>query len=145
MKYDKAGLIVLCGKGNPKVALVKGKFSQRWGFPKGNVEHGETYKNAAIREFKEETGYEVTELLQGLSLEVKGEPSKIFYLSITDVCFDMIPQESEISESKWLSLKDLCQDKMYTYETRLLYKILMGYSRLPKQIKIKKLIDYLMS
>jgi len=143
MKYGKAGLIVLCSKGNPKLALVKSKFSERWGFPKGDVEYGESYKTAAIREFKEETGHKITDLLQGVTLEVKGEPSKIFYLSIVDTCFDMVPQESEISDTKWLNIKDLCQDKMYTYEVRLLHKILMGYSRIPKQIKIKNLIDSL--
>lgn len=143
MKYEKAGIIVLCRDKPTKVALVKSKFSGKWGFPKGNVEQNEDYKDAAKREFKEETGHMILEPIEGLALTLRGEPSKIFYVDVVDQCFDMTPQESEITETRWFPLSELSQDKGFTYETRVFHKIIMGYSRLPSQVRIKRLVDSL--
>lgn len=143
MKYDKAGIIVICRKLPLSVALIKGKQSGRWGFPKGNVERNESYMEAAKREFKEETGHMILEPMENLTLALKGEPSKIFYVDVVDECFDMKPQESEILETRWFPLAELSQDKMFTYETRVFHKIIMGYSKIPQQRRIKTLIDSL--
>lgn len=50
-----AGLIVFRFEGEPKIILLEyGR--GLWGFPKGNIEPGESEEEAAIRETKEETG-----------------------------------------------------------------------------------------
>lgn len=52
----KAGAMVV---DQGKVLLVTGKEGNVWSFPKGHAEQGETIEETAIREVKEETGYEV--------------------------------------------------------------------------------------
>ena len=53
----KAGVVIF----NPpskSVLLVQSR-GNLWGFPKGSIEENETIEAAAIREVKEETGYEL--------------------------------------------------------------------------------------
>lgn len=142
MEFGKAGLIVIC-KREKKVALIKGAISGKWGFPKGDVENGESLKQCAVREFKEETGHEIESIVHDLSLKVKGNPNRIYFLSIVEQKFNMVYQRSEISEAKWVDLKSIRNtDKNYVYDTRLLSKIMMGYSSIYEQNKLKKYIDY---
>lgn len=142
MEFGKAGLIVIC-KRDKKVALIKGAKSGKWGFPKGDVENGESLKQCAVREFKEETGHEIRSIVDDLSLKIKGEPNRIYFLSIVEQSFNMVHQRSEISEAKWIDLKSISNtDKNYVYDTRILAKIMMGYSKLYDQKKLKNYIDY---
>jgi 8-oxo-dGTP pyrophosphatase MutT (NUDIX family) len=60
----KAGCVVVNDKG--EVLLVGDKEGKIWAFPKGHAENGETLEQVALREVKEETGYEV-EILKRLS------------------------------------------------------------------------------
>ena len=56
MKFEKScGCIVL---NNEQVLLVKHN-KGHWDFPKGHVEEGETEKQTALREVKEETNIDV--------------------------------------------------------------------------------------
>lgn len=60
----KAGCVVL--NENEEVLLVSNNKGEIWAFPKGHSEEGETLEQSALREVKEETGYEV-EILKRLS------------------------------------------------------------------------------
>jgi len=51
--------IILYHPVHNKYLLVRGKYSQKWGFPKGHMEDGEAEEETAIREFEEETGLRV--------------------------------------------------------------------------------------
>ena len=52
------GIIVRAAKKGPKVLLVHRKRYNDWSFPKGKLDEGEKFKEAALREVMEETGYE---------------------------------------------------------------------------------------
>lgn len=52
-KY-KSG-IILHNPTTNHILIVQSR-GNMWGFPKGSMEHGETFKECAIREFREETG-----------------------------------------------------------------------------------------
>ena len=45
---------------NGSILLVRGKSNQKWQLPGGLIDPGETADEAALREFKEETGFELT-------------------------------------------------------------------------------------
>ena len=52
------GIIVRAAKKGPKVLLVHRKRYNDWSFPKGKLEEDQKFKEAALREVMEETGYE---------------------------------------------------------------------------------------
>jgi len=54
------GIVVKPGKKGPKVLLVHRPRYNDWSFPKGKVDPGETFKEAALREVEEETGFTCT-------------------------------------------------------------------------------------
>lgn len=69
-----------------------------WDLPKGKTEEGETYKEAAVRECYEETGFEISEddlLLIGEVAYRKGKRLVLFFYTA--------PEKPEISELECLS------------------------------------------
>ena len=60
----KVGCVILNNKG--EVLLITDKKRKIWSFPKGHAESGETLEQTALREVKEETGYDV-EIIKRLS------------------------------------------------------------------------------
>ena len=57
--YKKAGAFIIDPSTN-RIVLVRGKYADIWGVPKGSVEADEDVLVAAMREVKEETGIELT-------------------------------------------------------------------------------------
>ena len=51
------GVIVRAAKKGPKVLLIHRQRYNDWSFPKGKLEPGEKFKQAAVREVLEETGF----------------------------------------------------------------------------------------
>jgi predicted NUDIX family NTP pyrophosphohydrolase len=72
---EAAGIIPVRIKNNRiQVLLSHGggpqwKGKNLWAIPKGGVEEGETYLEAAVREFQEETGYVIPDISSLIPLE----------------------------------------------------------------------------
>jgi len=103
--------IILYDIQNKKYFLVKGKKSNKWGFPKGHMEEGESEIDTARREFYEETGYN---LPFSSSMDKKYiVKNNIYFIVIIEHCNDLIqiseeiPDKNEIQELKWLSINDI--------------------------------------
>ena len=103
--------IILYDIQNKKYFLVKGKKSNKWGFPKGHMEEGESEIDTARREFYEETGYN---LPFSSSMDKKYiVKNNIYFIVIIERCNDLIqiseeiPDKNEIQELKWLSINDI--------------------------------------
>ncbi|KAK9477972.1 Dcp2, box A domain-containing protein [Lipomyces japonicus] len=95
-----------------KCLLVKGwKASSSWGFPKGKINKAETDQACAIREVIEETGYDVTPLLNAnefITATVREQNLKLFV--VRDVPLDTIfitQTRKEISKIAWVDLNSL--------------------------------------
>ena len=65
MKYEKScgAIIFYRNRRNTKILLVKNNNGRYWSFPKGHIEQGENEEETAIREIKEETGLELTNII----------------------------------------------------------------------------------
>ena len=121
--YEKScGAVVFYnGKSNTRILLVKNNNGRYWSFPKGHIEIGETEKETAVREIKEETSLEV-EIKDGFR-EVSdycpfGKIRKrvVFFLAraFTD---NVKIQEEEIDSFIWVDLQQA--RKLCTYDNDL--------------------------
>jgi 8-oxo-dGTP pyrophosphatase MutT (NUDIX family) len=80
-----------------------------WNVPAGYVDRGEDVENAAVREAKEETGYDIKlDGLFSLYHDTTNEPVKHIYLAHT-VGGELKPQEGEILDVKWLTYQEIIQ------------------------------------
>ena len=111
---------------NNKVLLIQHNIGQ-WGFPKGHVEAGETEKETAIREVKEETGLEVE--IQGdkrYTMEYrtdKGNNKQVVFFLAKKVGGTIKAQEEEVSQIQWLEFPEALQKITYSNTKELLQKI----------------------
>ena len=88
--------IILYDIQNKKYFLVKGKKSNKWGFPKGHMEEGESEIDTARREFYEETGYN---LPFSSSMDKKYiVKNNIYFIVIIEHCNDLIQISEEIPD-----------------------------------------------
>jgi len=102
--------IILFNEKEQKYFLVYGRKSNKWGFPKGHMESGETEKETALREFYEETGFELKN--QDLHNRFQIKNNIYFQISISHPNeliqkTTIIPDSNEILKTAWLSFIDI--------------------------------------
>lgn len=112
MRFEKScGAVVYNIIGNNiEFLIIKHKNGEHWGFPKGHVEFGESENQTAIREISEETGLTV-ELIDEFIYRMKYSPKagtikEVVYFIALSKDRTVKCQESEISEYKWVALRD---------------------------------------
>ena len=70
---EQAGAVVFKNLADPKILIVRAKQDpSNWIFPKGHVEPGESLKQTAVREVREEAGV-ISEIVSALSPVVRFE------------------------------------------------------------------------
>lgn len=91
------------------VLLVKHK-QGHWDFPKGHIEEGETEKETAIREVKEETNLDVVidseKVYKIAYAPKKGIWKEVYFFLAHKIGGQEKPQLSEIAEVKWFSFEE---------------------------------------
>lgn len=104
-KRITAGIILVYPSNNGlEFALVRNKWSKKWGFPKGGVEKEESLKIAAERETYEETG---------LIIKINNENSyrinkTTYFIKILEQKLKMNPRDkNEIIDTRWFNVKEL--------------------------------------
>lgn len=103
---EQAGAIVCrCGKDGPGILVVRArKTPDRWIFPKGHIERGESARIAAVRETREEAGVvarPVKALTPPIEFESAGERVRVRYYLLR-ATGETAPSESR--ERRWLSI-----------------------------------------
>jgi len=105
-RMKKCG-IILYNEDTRCYLLVLGMKSQKWGFPKGHMERGETEQETALRELKEETGID---LLKPLTDRIRFRNNIYFCVSMSSaelpLQFDILDKE-EIETARWFPVKDI--------------------------------------
>jgi len=101
--------IIIHDKNKTDVLLVYGKKSEKWGFPKGHMEDGESEEVTALRELREETG-----INWGKPLETRMRFRNNIYFIVFSDRFEIDPQisiqdQKEIEKVQWFSYQDIFQ------------------------------------
>jgi 8-oxo-dGTP diphosphatase len=113
------GVIVRDGQ----VLLVHRPGHDDWSFPKGKLEPGESWEEAALREVEEETALDCTlgEEIGRTHYLVENEPKEVRYYRMT-ATGEARPQ-NEIDEIRWLSFDLACRLLTYDRDRELLARL----------------------
>jgi len=100
------GLLIRRQAGRLEIALVHRPIHQDWSFPKGKLEEGETFEEAAEREVFEETGF-VCRLLRFIGhteyIDRKGRPKVVAYWVMAAEA-GSFEANDEVDELRWLDI-----------------------------------------
>lgn len=113
-KEESFGIIPLTNRnGHWEVFLIQLKHGRYWGFPKGHAESGESPKETALRELKEETNLDLVRFLQDAPLFEQYEftidrrrISKRVEYFVAEVTGEVILQELELQNGLWISISE---------------------------------------
>jgi 8-oxo-dGTP pyrophosphatase MutT (NUDIX family) len=120
--------------GEPMVVLVRPAGRTTWVMPKGGLELGESREQAAARECREETGYEVEvgPVLGQINYfytrrdERSGKPVRVFkrveFFLMKHRGGDAAAHDQEIDEVRWFSIDEALQRSSYRNERELISK-----------------------
>ena len=109
MKREKScGVLVLRQQVDELyVVLLRHRFGGHWSFPKGHVEAGESERQTALREVREETGLTGIKLMDGFRESVEYSPKPGV-------------KKQEISEIMWAPLSRAAELVSFANDKRLL-------------------------
>lgn len=118
------------------LVLLRHKFGGHWSFPKGHVEAGESERQTALREVREETGL-IIKLLDGFRESVEyfpkpGVKKQVVYFLGEAQSDKLIPQEEEISDLQWTPL-DQASDMVTFANDKRLIRLTKKHLGLPTQ------------
>lgn len=90
--------------GKTRYALVQGRYTGKWSFPKGHANEGELPIECTMREVGEETG--IDELPEPTEYMQVGYGK--YYMFILNEQIQLIPRDTkEIMDTKWVSLDEM--------------------------------------
>jgi 8-oxo-dGTP diphosphatase len=101
------GLVERDGRHGPEVLVVHRPRYDDWSLPKGKLDPGETFEDAALREIEEETGLvcHLHEELEPVHYETHGSPKLVRYWRMTVEAGDVDEREpdDEVDELRWVT------------------------------------------
>ena len=111
------GLVVRHGR----VAVVHRPKYDDWSLPKGKLNDGESWEDAALREVREETGLSCTlreELDSVEYTDPKGRPKTVRYWRMDPLAGEFAPND-EVDELRWLDPDDAARCLTYDHDRQL--------------------------
>jgi ADP-ribose pyrophosphatase YjhB (NUDIX family) len=93
---------ILCYRN--KYALVQGRYTGKWSFPKGHSNEGEQPLECTLREVAEETGIDILPH----PIEYKSLGYGKYYVFIMTEQSNLVPRDTkEIMDTKWVTLEEM--------------------------------------
>jgi 8-oxo-dGTP pyrophosphatase MutT (NUDIX family) len=115
--------------GGVEVCVVHRPRYDDWSLPKGKLDRGETFEQAALREVWEETGLRCRlrrELEEIRYADGKGRPKRVRYW-IMDVAEDQgFTPNDEVDELRWLELPAAAALLTYEHDQELVASLVSG-------------------
>ena len=132
---EAAGGVVVreSADGAPEVAVIHRPRYDDWSLPKGKLERGESWEEAAVREVREETGYEcrlVHELSPIRYTDRKGRPKMVRYWLMEAVDGSFEPGD-EADELRWVGGQEASRLLTYAHDRELVAEA-VGRREVPK-------------
>ena len=113
------------GAGDFEIAVVHRPRYDDWSLPKGKLDAGESFEEAALREVEEETGMRCRlgrELGETHYEDRKGRPKIVRYWAMNDCEGDFQPNE-EVDELRWLPVADAKRLLSYDFDHELVDRV----------------------
>jgi 8-oxo-dGTP diphosphatase len=104
-----------------EIALVHRPRYDDWSLPKGKLDPGESFEEAALREVEEETGMRCRlgrELGETQYTDHKGRPKIVRYWAMGDCDGEFVPN-SEVDELRWVPIDDAKRMLSYDFDRDL--------------------------
>jgi 8-oxo-dGTP diphosphatase len=111
------GLVVRRGSdGQCEVLLVHRPGREDWSFPKGKLESGESFEDAALREVEEETGLRCTlgRFIGHTEYRDRKDRPKVVAYWVMEAVDGSFVANDEVDQLRWLRLDDA--GRLLTYE-----------------------------
>ena len=106
---DRAGTFIHVTNPVPLILLVQ-SYDWKWGPPKGKIEDGETPRQCAIRETTEETGLDVSGLINSFRRATLNRKWNMYDVELKQPRYNL-PQCDEITGIGWFSIDCIIKNK----------------------------------
>lgn len=105
--------------GQKKLAVVHRHKHNDWSLPKGKVDQGESWKETALREVLEETGYsaKITKYAGSVSYLLDGKPKVVLYWHMKIKSELKVKMNGEVDEVRWVTIEEA--EKILDYREEL--------------------------
>ena len=122
MIHAAGGILWRRGAEGPLVAVVHRPRHRDWGLPKGKLDAGERWQDAALREVREETGYhaELGEFAGVVAYESHGAPKIVLFWNMRARGEPSFEPGEEVDAVEWLRPEEAVRRLDYADERDLL-------------------------
>jgi 8-oxo-dGTP diphosphatase len=115
--------------GHTRVAIIHRPKYMDWSLPKGKLEEGEGWQEAALREVEEETGFRcrpLAELPHVSYLDRKGRRKLVRYW-LMEPLEGKFESHGEVDELRWLTSEEADELLTYPHDKELVHRALRRY------------------
>ncbi|HET8546820.1 MAG TPA: NUDIX domain-containing protein [Bryobacteraceae bacterium] len=115
---------VLC-RGSTEIMVVHRKRHADWSLPKGKLEPGESFEQAALREVREETGCtaKLDQWAGCVAYQHKGRPKVVLFWRMSVVEQHAPEHSEEVAEAVWLQPQEALRRLTYEGERELIARL----------------------
>jgi 8-oxo-dGTP diphosphatase len=116
------GVVMRRGPEETEILVVHRPRYDDWSFPKGKLDPGETFEEAALREVREETGLTcrlVPELAFAHYDDNKGRPKVVRYWLMAVIDDPGFEPNDEVDELRWLTPAEATELLTYSRDRKL--------------------------